>query len=333
MQDRALKKSNPQKMPRTASGSGPKTPVQVTTMDAGQAKKSTNGNKSPLDPRFIPKDQLSRLARRSELFLALGVCAFTIVLFVLGRMFYDERYYTPEEGLGYYLGLVGGVMMLAAFAYTMFKYVAALRTRAIMKHWLTIHIFFGIAGPILILVHSTFTIGSLNGGVALVSMLLVLMSGIMGRFLYSKTHYGLGGQKARAKDLQETLKLAGRKIKSNRLDEFTESVLRHRESLYDAVWVLFSFGWRRRWLYFRLSENMRLHLNSMAVEQRWNRKVIRQRRREFKSHLQSYMNTLEKVALFRVYERFFSFWRNAHVPLLYLLLMSGVVHVIAVHMY
>jgi hypothetical protein len=49
--------------------------------------------------------------------------------------------------------------------------------------------------------------------------------------------------------------------------------------------------------------------------------------------LRIYIQTLEKVALFGVYERFFAFWRNAHVPLLYLLLMSGVVHVIAVHMY
>ncbi|MDH5323873.1 MAG: hypothetical protein OEZ68_02790 [Gammaproteobacteria bacterium] len=287
----------------------------------------------PLSAKLIPQEKLKRLARRSELFFAVGLMLFVAALFILGRIFYDERYYTPEEGLGYFLGLTGGVMMLAAFFYTAFKYVPMLRTRSIMKHWLGIHIFFGITGPILVMIHSTFTIGSLNGGIALISMMLVLMSGIMGRFLYSKTHFGLGGQKARVKDLQETLKLAGRKIKSSRLEDFTDTVLSHRESLPHAIWELTTFGWRRRWLVFQLTENMRLHLNMMASDNGWKNQELRYRRREFKKQLSDYMDTLEKVALFHVYERFFAFWRNAHVPLLYLLLMSGVVHVIAVHMY
>lgn len=331
----ALKKNIIRKIGRSEPDSIQGAVPQVTKVDAGNATKrvTDNASKSPLAARPLPKEQLNRLAKHSELYMALGLVGFMAVLFVFGRIYYDERYYSPEEGIGYYLGLVGGSMMLVALAYTMFKYVAALRTRAVMRHWLTIHIFFGTAGPILVLIHSTFSIGSLNGGIALITMLLVFVSGVMGRFLYSKTHYGLGGQKARVKDLQEALKLAGRKIKSSRLEEFTESVLIHRDTLPHAIWELSSFGWRSRWLYFRLSENMRLHLNSMALEQNWDAASVRQKRQEFKKQLRSYIDTLEKVALFRVYERFFAFWRNAHVPLLYLLLMSGIVHVIAVHMY
>ena len=288
---------------------------------------------SPLAAKQVSKAELNKLASRNEMIVAIGLYVFVIGLFVAGRMFYDDRYYTPEEGFGYWIGLVGGVMMLLAFFYTAFKYIAKLRTRAIMKHWLAIHIFFGIGGPVLILVHSTFHIGSVNGGVALISMLLVLMSGIMGRYLYSKTHYGLGGRKARAKDLQVMLKLAGHKIKSERLDRFTESVLTHKQTLSYAFWDLFTFGWRSRWLYFRMAETMRLHLQHLAEKNAWDRATVRQKRREFKRQLNLYIETLRKVALFNVYERFFSFWRNAHVPLLYLLLISGVVHVVAVHMY
>ncbi len=294
---------------------------------------SPNPAQSPLAAKQVSKAEMGKLASRNEMFMAIGLCIFVAALFVGGRAFYDDRYYTPEEGLGYWIGLIGGVMMLLAFAYTAFKYVAGLRTRTIMKHWLSIHIFFGIAGPIFTLVHSTFHIGSLNGGIALVSMLLVLVSGIMGRFLYSRTHYGLGGRKARAKDLQVMLKLAGHKIKSDRLDRFTESVLTQKQTLGYTFWDLFSFGWRSRWLYFRMTENMREHLKVLARQNGWDRATVRQKRREFKRQLRLYIETLRKVALFKVYERFFAFWRNAHVPLLYLLLMSGVMHVIAVHMY
>lgn len=305
-----------------------------TEEKSDQAKSlPSNQAQSPLAAKQVSKAELSKLASRTEMFVAVGLYVFVVALFITGRALYDDRYYTPEEGLGYWLGLVGGVMMLLALFYTAFKYVAALRTRAVMKRWLTIHIFFGVTGPVLVLVHSTFHVGSLNGGVALVSMLLVLMSGIMGRFLYSKTHYGLGGRKARVKDLQEMLKLAGHKIKSERLDRFTESVLIHKQTLGYTIWDLFTFGWRSRWLYFRTTETMRIHLVQLAEQNNWNNATLRQKRREFKRQLRAYIETLRKVALFKVYERFFAFWRNAHVPLLYLLLMSGVVHVIAVHMY
>jgi hypothetical protein len=335
MQSGAIKKSRMGQTVGDINNPNPRLDThQIPSTDTDQKKAlSASQAQSPLAAKQVSKDELGKLASRGELFLAIGLTVFVIALFVTGRIFYDDRYYTPEEGLGYWLGLVGGVLMLLAFFYTAFKYVAGLRTRAIMKHWLSIHIFLGIAGPILVLVHSTFHIGSLNGGVALVTMLLVLMSGIMGRYLYSKTHYGLGGRKARVKDLQEVLKLAGHKIKSDRLDSFTEAVFTHKQTLGYAFWELFSFGWRSRWLYFRMTETMRVHLRHLAVQNGWDRETVRQKRREFKRQLRLYIETLRKVALFKVYERFFAFWRNAHVPLLYLLLMSGVMHVIAVHMY
>jgi len=277
--------------------------------------------------------QAKRLGNSGELFFAFFLVAFAGVVFALGREYWDERYYTPDEGLGYYIGMTGGIMMLLAMSYTLFKYVPALRTKSVMKNWLTIHLFFGIVGPFLVMFHSTFQIGSLNGGIALISMGLVFVSGVIGRFLYSKTHFSLGGKKARVKDLQEVLKLAGRTIKSERLESFTASVLIHRDTLPSAMWELMSFGWRSRWLYFRLTSDLHHHLLPMAKQNGWNYRTLRQKKREFKRQLRGYISMLKKVALYHVYERFFSFWRNAHVPLLYLLLMSGIVHVVAVHMY
>lgn len=288
---------------------------------------------SATDSADAPKDQINKLATRTELFIAWGLLLAMVGMFMVGRQYWDERYYIPEEGLGYYLGMAGGILMLLGYGYTLFKYVPALRTRAIMKYWLTIHIVLGTVGPFLVTVHSGFHIGSLNGGVVLITTFLVFLSGVMGRFIYSKTHYGLGGQKARVKDLQEVLQISGAKIKSQRLDNFTESVLTHRDTLTYAFWEFMSFGWRSRWLYIRLTDDMRHHLRAMAEDNGWDSQTLRHKNKVFRRQLQHYITVLKKVALFSVYERFFAFWRNAHVPLLYLLLMSGVMHVIAVHMY
>ena len=55
-------------------------------------------------------------AQNFEFIFALAIIVVTITLFVLGNLYWNERYYTPEEGLGYYLGLVGGSMMLLALS-------------------------------------------------------------------------------------------------------------------------------------------------------------------------------------------------------------------------
>lgn len=276
---------------------------------------------------------VKQLARRGELFLAIGLILFMVALFVVGRIYWDERYYVPEEGLGYWLGLVGGVLMLLAMAYGLFKHIPALRTLGWMKRWLSLHIVFGIVGPLLVLVHSTFRLGSLNAAVALVSMMLVFLSGVMGRFLYSKIHYGLGGRKAQLADVQSSLVTSGKRIKSRRLDAFAQSVMSHPGSLFSAWLDLMIFGWRSRWLTLQLRRDMNRHLKSIAAREGWSAIEIYRQRKAFRRQLRDYIFTLRKVALFSVYERFFSFWRHAHVPLLYLLLFSGVVHVIAVHMY
>ncbi len=288
---------------------------------AGLAKKAANAH------------DVKQLARHAELFFALGLILFMAVLFIVGRIYWDERYYVPEEGLGYWLGLVGGVMMLLAMTYGLFKHVPALRSLGWMKYWLSVHIFFGITGPLLVLMHSTFRLGSLNGAVALISMILVFLSGVIGRFLYSKIHYGLGGSKAQLVDVQSSLVSAGRRIKSSRLDDFSASVMLHPGGLFNAGLDLIAFGWRSRWLAFQLRRDMKRHLKAMAKREAWTAAELRQQRKAFRRQLRAYMITLRKVALFSVYERFFSFWRHAHVPLLYLLLFSGAVHVIAVHMY
>lgn len=276
---------------------------------------------------------VEKLARSSELYLAFAMVAFYALVFIAGHHYWDERYYIPEEGLGYFLGLTGGIIMLLAMGYSMFKYVPALRSKFKLKSWLNFHIALGLIGPLLVYVHSTFRIGSLNGGIALISMSLVLLSGIIGRFLYSKTHYGLGGRKAKLGELHKLLNDENSHIHSQRLNEFTKRVMRHSTSLIQATWELISYGIRWRWTYFRVKREMLNKLKQLSQENNLSKLEFRKQRNIIKRQLRNYLALLHKVALFKLYERFFAFWRHAHVPLLYLLLASGIMHVIAVHMY
>jgi hypothetical protein len=280
-----------------------------------------------------PDKNLKELANRFELYLAYGLILLFIAVFALGRVYWDDRYYIPDEGVGYALGMTGGIMMLLALGYSLFKRTAFLRKLFGLKAWLHVHIIFGIVGPLLVVLHSTFRIGSLNGGVALISMLLVFLSGVIGRFLYSKIHFGLGGQKAKIKDLQEMLQNAGEHINSKRLETFTHSYVKKPSNLLTAGFQLVTYGWRSRFLYFNLIRKAHRHIKAQSLKQGWDSTTSRKNYRAYKHALRYYFYILKKVALFSLYERFFAFWRHAHVPLLYLLLISGILHVFAVHMY
>jgi hypothetical protein len=46
-----------------------------------------------------------------------------------------------------------------------------------------------------------------------------------------------------------------------------------------------------------------------------------------------YLTAVVRVAQYTAYERLFSFWHLAHIPFVYLLVISAIVHVVAVHAY
>ena len=60
---------------------------------------------------------------------------------------------------------------------------------------------FGVLGPTLILFHSNFSFGSTNSTVASLAMASVVLSGLIGRYLYARVHNGLYGQKAAVREL------------------------------------------------------------------------------------------------------------------------------------
>ena len=52
-----------------------------------------------------------------------------------------------------------------------------------------------------------------------------------------------------------------------------------------------------------------------------------------KAAIRMYLDAVIDVARFNAYERLFSLWHILHVPFVFMLIISGIAHVIAVHMY
>src|SRR5262245_3851238 len=184
--------------------------------------------------------------------------AFTIVLIVIlgyGWLNRDEGHLTPENGLGYWLGIAGASAMLLLLLYPLRKRIKLLRLIGGVTFWFRVHMILGLVGPVMILFHSNFQLGSLNSNVALFAMLIVATSGVVGRYLYTKVHLGLYGRKAAVKEIVadvDTLKrLLGEGLPASDriakvLDEFAKLAMAPRTAVVGSFWSMSVLSVRAR---------------------------------------------------------------------------------------
>ncbi|HLP40789.1 MAG TPA: hypothetical protein VK465_04720 [Fibrobacteria bacterium] len=107
-----------------------------------------------------------------------------LILPVQERPFHELHSRFKPGGLwGHGFGIIGTAMILCMHVYSLRKRVKLFRNWGNLKKWLHVHIFFGVVGCLLIMVH---TAGKAHGLVALSfwSMVLVFLSGFVGRFFY-----------------------------------------------------------------------------------------------------------------------------------------------------
>lgn len=246
------------------------------------------------------------------------------------------NYYTPRSDIGFYLGVVGSVMLLLMLAYPLRKHVGFMRRWGALKHWFRIHMIMGIVGPTLVLFHSTFHLRSTNATVALFSMLGVVISGIIGRFIYTKIHYGLYGRRTTLEKVREELAGLSDNAKSRlhfapRVEQWLQSFERDSKQLDRSFTShLFSpltIGSKRMILSFRCARELRKILKTERHPE------FRGGASEAIQLASSYLRECQRVAQFSTFERLFSLWHVLHVPLIYILAACAIFHIVAAYMY
>lgn len=103
----------------------------------------------------------------------------------------------PREGfggslLGHTSGIVGTLLMAATMVYVFRKRVLKRKGKA---NPLSTHVYFGLVGGILVLLHSGGKMDSLIGILVFAAMLLTVMSGIVGRIMLARLNRSIRDQK------------------------------------------------------------------------------------------------------------------------------------------
>ncbi len=93
---------------------------------------------------------------------------------------------TPSGGhpFGHWLGIIGtGLMLATEFLYSVRKRTQWLNWAGPVRHWLSFHIFTGLVGPAMALMHTGLQFRGFAGIVTLLTLVVVL-SGFVGRYFY-----------------------------------------------------------------------------------------------------------------------------------------------------
>jgi hypothetical protein len=266
----------------------------------------------------------------------------TVIACGLGWLLRDQKLINPEDGLGYWLGIVGGSMMLVLLLYPLRKRIRALRFLGGTKEWFRMHMILGVLGPVLVLFHSNFHLGSFNSRVALYCMLLVAGSGVIGRHIYTHIHNGLYGQKATLKGMREDLTKSLENSKglatllpglATKLQTLAGQV--QGDAVTGRLSTSASILWTVRqyfvWASLVLTAHRELKLQaelSPAIAHGLPRLMKTSR-----LFIRRFIRLSGNVAQFTLYERMFSLWHVLHMPLFFMMIISALFHVLAVHMY
>ncbi len=246
------------------------------------------------------------------------------------------------NGIGYWLGILGASLMAILLLYPVRKKVRFMRHLGATRHWFRIHMIFGVLGPVLILYHANFQLGSLNSNVALFCTLLVAISGLVGRYLHAKIHSDLDGHRTTLRDLTEKARVTAEQRARAlalvpdllpRLTVFDAHVLQPPQGFLASLALPTKLAIQTRIEAVRLGSLIRRQLRAQAkkspVIAAQHGRLTAAMNRFVKEHLRR----VRRVAELHSYERMFGLWHLFHLPFFYMLVVTAIFHVIAVHMY
>lgn len=250
------------------------------------------------------------------------------ILLYIGYSYYgtsmEQRYFLPENQslkasgvIGHGLGIVGSLMILfAVFSYMARKRIQFFSRIGILKYWLEMHIFLCTLGPVLIVFHTTFKFGGIVA-VSFWSMVAVVISGVIGRFIYIQIPRSIEGREL------SLLELDDMKNESNKQ-------LRKTITLDESIYELIDNS----------TKSQSKGSGNIFWRSRKERQAIKKIRTELKLQNVSKDKTTEIIQLFKdqmslkkrierlvTMQNLFKYWHVAHLPFALVMLVIMIIHV------
>jgi len=270
------------------------------------------------------------LWRRSLILVYLVAGAAVLAVLAAGADFYrtpllerahHEGYWQWKAGgsVGHKLGITGSSMMVLMLLYSVRKRVGALRRLGPLSRWLDVHICLGVYGPLLVVLHSSFKV---QGLVALSfwSMVVVALSGVLGRYLYLQIPRTRAGEEVALAELEaEDRELSSQLRTRFRLAETQLARLDALVAVPERTGLLGGFA--------RLvTDDLRLR-SGLRQFARSCRSVPRPVVREFERVVRQKAQAHRRIQLWDRVHELFHYWHVLHKPFALVMYLFMIVHV------
>lgn len=217
--------------------------------------------------------------------------------------------------IGQGLGLLGGLFCILTLLYPLRKRWRALENFGTPRTWFQFHIYFGIAGPLFATLHTTFKFGGL-ASISYWSMMIVMASGFIGRFLFALLPRNQRGVALSLKEIEAEIRVVHNFLITQGVREADFVGRSPLAEQAHSEWRALLFMWqtRRRELRF-WKQRLRAQRVSTSMARRISSLFAR------KIFLESSRITLNTTT------RLFSYWHTLHLPFTLLMFATLLVHV------
>jgi hypothetical protein len=234
---------------------------------------------------------------------------------------YDEL--KPSGYVGHGYGVVGSIMIIAGVTlYSSRKRIRVFAGVGKLPAFLETHIFLCLTGPILIVYHTTFKFGGLVS-VSFWSMTTIVLSGLVGRYLYVQIPRGIQGHELSVAELDKDL---GR-IGSQLIREFglSESSIKQIDDLSNLRSGKPITGLPALLWFIFIDDVVRSRAINRKIRMLGVRKDLEQSLdRAF--HARHLLH--RRIQLLEQVRKFFHYWHVIHVPFSIIMFAILLVHVV-----
>ena len=231
----------------------------------------------------------------------------------------DYKWFKPSGAFGHGLGIIGTLMIL----FGVVIYIARKRYNFMvrylrLKYLLEFHIFLCILDPVLILFHTAFKFGGLVS-IAFWSMVAVVLSGVIGRFIYIRIPRTIEGREL---SLNEIVKVKTDMI--NKLqNEFKldQSII---QMIISSTEDWGTSGKGSSMINKYLKDKRTLATLNKILKQK---NLPKEERLAIIAMVKENISLSRKIAQLDTMQRLFKYWHVAHLPFALIMLLIVIVHV------
>lgn len=261
------------------------------------------------------------------------IVAATASLLIFGTSYYatplEERFYHPDHKLwkpsgplGHGLGIVGTLFILiGVFSYMARKRIKRFSRIGVLKYWLEFHIFLCVLGPIMVLFHTAFKFGGIVS-VSFWSMVIVVLSGVIGRFIYIQIPRTIQGRELSLSEITDLKEDLGRVLSERygldeeKVQKVMQAATKPRSEMRELSFGKWLSGWRDdRQRVNRIKKSLR----SSDLASKEKKDVVKLAKKEIGLN-----NRISRLVLM---QKLFRYWHVAHLPFAIVMLIIMIIHV------